>query len=317
MATAQGSPSQVQSILILKETTWGTAVTPSKDVGLILDSTDSLNREVIPISGLGAVEVQQIVTGSVSAAGSITFQMQHLRIFQFLIGDETPVNSSSDWRHTFAIADIPESFSLETGENAASESKEIYEGCIGTAAEISIALGGVLTCRFDWAGQTTNSTNTATAPSLDNLPVFPQGLVDVKVNGTTAIMVQNASITITKTFVPLHGIKSNLMQAAFTTDLKFEFNATLGFTGVTLQELGLGGATPPATSDPTGIEFEINADNGVAFGSGQRNIQIVLENCQFSQTTKVATLGAITFLTLSGEGTLKTLIGVDDISDLN
>ena len=212
MATAQGSPGSVQSVLILKETTWGTAVIPAKDIGLILDTTGGLNREVHQISGLGAVEVQQIVTGSVSVAGSITFQMQHLRILQFLIGDETPVETTSDYKHTFAIADIPESFSLEIGENAASESKEIYEGCIGTGAEMSIALGGVLMCRFDWAGQTSNSTNTATSPVLDTLPVFPQALVDVKVAGSSATIVQNASITITKTFVPIHGMKSNLLR---------------------------------------------------------------------------------------------------------
>ena len=317
MATAQGSPGSVKSVLILKETTWGTATTPSKDVGLIQDISDSTNREVIEIGGLGAVETQKIVTGSVGVAGSILFHMQHLRILQFLIGDETPTSSGADYKHTFAIDDVPESFSLESGENAASESKVIYEGCIGTGAEISIALGGVLTCRFDWAGELGRSTNTATAPSLDNLPVFPQALVDVKVNTSSATMVQNASISIIKTFVPIHGAKSNLAQAAFTTDLKFEFAATLGFTGVTLQELGIGGTDPPATSDPTGIEFEINADNGTAFGSGQRNIQIVLENCQFTKAEKVAAIGAINFLNIAGNGTLKTLIGVDDISDLN
>ena len=317
MATTNASPGSVQSVLILTETTWGTAVTPTKDVGIVLDSTDSTNREVIPISGLGAVEVQQIVTGSVSAAGSILFQMQHLRLFEFLIGTDTPTSSGADYKHTFAITDVPSSFSLETGENAASETKMIYEGCLGIGAEISIALGGVLTCRFDWAGELGTSSVTASTPVIDFLPVFPQALVDVKVNTTSATMVQSASITITKTFVPVHGIKSNLAQAAFTTDLKFEFAAVLGFTGVTLQELGIGGTTPPGTADPTGIEFEMNADNGTAFGSGQRNIQIVLENCQFTKTEKVAAIGAITFLNLAGSGTLKTLIGVDDISDLN
>ena len=317
MATDQASQSSVESVLILKETTWGSVVTPAKDVGIVQNISGGTNREVIQIGGLGAVEVQQIVTGSVSVAGSITFHMQHLRIFQFLIGEESPTENTGDWKHTFAIDDVPESFSLETGSKAASESKIIYEGCIGIGAEISIALGGVLMCRFDWAGQTSNSTNSATTPVLDNLPVFPQALVDVKVNTVSATMIQNASITITKTFVPIHGMKSNLAQAAFTTDLKFDFAATLGFTGITLPELGLGGSTPPATSDPTGIEFEINADNGTAFGSGQRNIQIVLENCQFTKAEKVAARGAITFLNIAGNGTLKTLIGVDDRSDLN
>ena len=99
--------------------------------------------------------------------------------------------------------------------------------------------------------------------------------------------------------------------------MKFDFAAQLAFTGITLPEIGLGGSTPPVTSDPSGVEFEINADNGTGLGSGQRNIQIVLENCQFSKSEKVATIGAVTFLNLAGNGTLKTLIGVDDIPDLN
>jgi len=317
MATAQGSQSSVESVLILAETTWGTAVTPSKDVGLVQDTSGGTNREVIEIGGLGQVEIQQVVTGSVGVAGSILFHMQHLRLFEFLIGVETPTSSGTDYKHTFAITDVPASFSLETGSNAATESTIIYEGCIGTGADISIALGGVLTCRFDWAGELGTSSGVAGAPVLDTLPVFPQGLTDVKVNQVAAIMIQNASISITKTFQAIHGVGSNLAQAAFTTDLKFAFAATLGFTDVTLQELGIGGATPPGTADPTGIEFEIVADNGTAWGSGQRNIQIILENCQFTKTEKVATLGAITFLNLAGNGTLKTFIGVDDIDDLN
>ena len=317
MATTNASPGSVKSVLIGKETTWGTAVSATKDVGLTQGINDITNREVIQSSGLGAVEVQKITTGSVTTAGSMVIQLQHGRVFEYLVGAESEGSSGSDFKHTFTIADVPPSFSLESGENAASETKLIYEGCLAIGAELSIILNGVLTLRFDFAGEIPRSTNTASAPVLDNLPVFPQALVDIKLNTVSATMVQSASITFIKTFIPVHGMKSNLAQAAFTTDLKFEFKAVLGFTGVTLQELGIGGTDPPGTADPTGIEFEINADNGTAYGSGQRNIQCVLENCQFTKTEKISAIGAVTFLDLAGNGTLKTLISVDDITGLN
>ncbi len=312
-----GSASNVKSVLISKETTWGTAVTPTRDIGLVQDITDTTNRGVIQISGLGAVDVKKIVTGTVSVAGSMLINAQHGRMFEYLVGTEVEANSGSDYRHTFTIASTPPSFTLESGENAATETNMTYEGCLAIGAELSIVLNGVLTLRVDFAGETVRSTATASAPVLDNLPVFPQALVDVKLNGSSATQVQSASIRFIKTFQGVAGMKSNLLQAAYTTDLKFELSATLGFTDKTEAELGLGAATPPATSDPSGIEFEINADNGTAFGSGQRNVQCVLENCQFSKIEKVASIGNITFLNLVGNGTLKTLITVDDINGLN
>ena len=36
-----GSPGSLHTLLISQETTWGTAVDPAKDVGIVVDSTDS------------------------------------------------------------------------------------------------------------------------------------------------------------------------------------------------------------------------------------------------------------------------------------
>ncbi len=311
-------PGSLHTILISKETTWGTAVDPSKDVGIVTDWNDGTKRIVIPISGAGAIEVQKIVTASVSTAGSMTVQLQHGRLFEFLVGNVGHSTSGSDTRHTFSIIDTAPSFTMDSGEQATSQpssaASEIrYEGCLAIAGELTFVLDDVLKLKMDWAGELPTSAAAVETPVIDNLIVFPQGLIDVKLNGVSATMVQNATIRFLKTFVAVNGAKSNLMQAAFTTDLKFEFNAVLGFKDKTLQELGIGGSAPPGTSDPTGIEFEIIADNGVAFGSGQRNIQCVLENCQFTNTEKIGNVGGVTFLNLAGTGTLKTLITVDDI----
>ena len=239
------SPGSLQSVLVKKETTWGTAVTPDVDMGLIVDTSDSTTREVIEIQGLGSIEVQQIVTGNISAAGSMTIQLQHGRPFEYILGAVAHNDTSGDWVHTFTIADVPPSFTLESGENNTSESALTYEGCLCIGAEISIALSGILTMKFDWAGEVPRSTGTAITPILDNLPVFPQSLIDVKVSGVSATLVQSAFIRFTKTFSAVHGIKSNTIQIGFATDLKIEFGAVLGFSGVTLQEVGLGGVTTP------------------------------------------------------------------------
>ena len=39
-----------KTVLIKKQSTFGTGVTPDKDIGLVQDMTDSATREVIPVT---------------------------------------------------------------------------------------------------------------------------------------------------------------------------------------------------------------------------------------------------------------------------
>jgi len=180
-----------------------------------------------------------------------------------------------------------------------------------------IALNQNLKLSTTWKGKTSyNPGGTAPSAVLSTLPVFPHSLCEVKINGTEATEIQNASITVTKTVSTSGGVGSNIPQQGFATSLKFEFSASLGFTDSTYQNLWMGGTAVSGIEDPTGFEFQINADNGVTLGSGQRAITFTLENCIKSSFSESTSVGGLTFIDIAGSGTLKTLTTVDNISSL-
>jgi len=302
----------VKVILIGKETTWGTPVTTDKDIGLVQDIGDEFNREIIQSKGLGAIESQQVSSGNVELNHSFTVDAQHGRLLDYALGAAAHAETTGDWKHTFTIADQSPSFTLESAEDSTVDTTLKTSGNIITSLEISTALNQNLRFICETQAKTGISSASTTAASLSSLVVFPQSLVTVSVNTVAATEVQNASIKIIKTGNRSYGVGDVVPQQGHASDMEFEFNASLGFAAVTFQELFMGGTSPSGT--PTVFEFEIDADNGTALGSGQRRVLCTLENCM-GGFSKSATIGDLIFIDVTGSGTLKECFSVDNIQN--
>lgn len=296
----------------------GTAGTATPDdVGLIItDVSENLSREIIESSGIGRIQVQKITSGMIDDGVSFEGDFQHGRLFKYIIGGETSVTTSADYTHTFGISQSPPAASIEVGNNLTTDTVLKHIGQLVESAELGIALNEKLKLKVTFKGKTSNSSSIASTAVISTLPVFPHALCQVKINTTAATEVQNATITITKTVERSGGVGSNIFQQGHGTSLKFEFAASLGFTSNTFQNLFLGGTSATGSSDPTTFEFEINANNGVALGSGRRAITLTLENCIHSTFDEVTAVGGLTFIDIAGSGTLKTLTTVDNIAIL-
>lgn len=311
-------PSTVAYLLIGKETTWGTAVTATKDCGLLVsDVTPNLEREIIESQSISSIETQSVDTGIADPSISIEGEFQHGRLFEFIIGAASHANISSDWKHTFAVSNDPGSMTAEKGNNSTADTQWITDGLICESAELSIELNGKLRLSSEWKGHSVSNGTTGKVAVISTLPVFPHALCEVKINTTAADEVQKASISINKVVEGAGGIGSNVYQQRHATELKFEFSAELGFSDTTFHQLSFGGTSLVTTGNPTSFEFEINADNGVTLGSGRREIVFALENCQSKGFQEATSIGGLTFVTISGSGTLKELYTVDNISDVN
>jgi len=306
-------PSATKTVLIGKETTWGTAVTADKDVGLVEEITDNFAREVIETLGLGAIDVQRIDGGIFDPGHSVIVQFQHGRLLEYVFGTVAHAQTSSDWKHTFTISTTPPSLTMESGNNLTTDTVLTTAGLLVETAEVSVNLNEVVKLRVDLKGKTTTSSATAAAAVIDNLPVFPHHMVTVSLNGGAIDEVQSFTMTITKTLERSGGMGTTLYQQGHATDIKFEWSGTFGFQDKTLQELYLGGTTP-ATGNPTAFDVKFEADNGTALGSGQRNLTIELENNICTTFDETATLGSLTFFDMAGKGTLKEAFSVDDIT---
>ena len=68
------------------ETTYGTAVTADKDLGLIQSVTPTDSNNLRRLYALGSRDLQEQVAGQHTSSLSITSKYQHGRIFEYITG---------------------------------------------------------------------------------------------------------------------------------------------------------------------------------------------------------------------------------------
>ena len=201
-----------KTILIGQESTWGTAVTTDKDIGIVQDIKDATERETSEVMGLGKIETQQVNTGNVFVNGGATLKLQHGRLFEYILGSVAHAETTGDWKHTFTVDNSPPSFTIESSEDGSTDTTRKYAGCLVESGEISINNTEELMLTCDWKGKTVASTASTTAAVIDTLITFPKSLVSVSIGGTAADEIQEAKITFGKTVELAHGVGSNLAQ---------------------------------------------------------------------------------------------------------
>lgn len=295
-------------ILIGKESTWGTGVTTDKDVGVVQDITNSLNREVKEVMGLGAIETQAVHSGNEDHGGSMSVSLQHGRLFEYILGTVAHAETTGDWKHTFSVNNNPPSFTLQSGEDDSTDTDLVTVGCLVESAEMSINQTDPLMLKVDFKAKSTTSDASTGTASISSLVTFPKSLVTININSSAASEVQDAAITFGKRVERSYGVGSVVPQQGKGTELRFSYTAKLGFTDKTFQDLFINDTTH---------EFEIDADNGTSLGSGQRRIKCTLENCKNTKLEKIAAIGDLVFIDLAGTGTLKAneTFSVDNIAD--
>ena len=313
MVEAPSSP--IKQLMFVPEVTWGTAVAATKDLGLVItDSALTWDREVMQSQGLGTIESQKITTGLVEPKLSLTGEFQHGRILEYAFGSVAHATSGTDEKHTFTIVEAAPSATFSSAFNLATDIDVTMAGMIVDSCEISSELNGKLMIATEWLGKTIATDTTAPSFTQSTLPVFPHALVTCSIDGSPATITQSAKITITKSIQKVGGLGSNLAQQAAAGECKFAFAATLGFTDATFHALFLGGTAPTGAADPASYEFEIDATNGTAYGSGERRLKLTLTACQMNGLNETTSVGGLTFVEVSGHGLLSECYTVDNIA---
>lgn len=285
------------------ESTKGTSVTPNKDLGIVIGDGIGLTREIKEIESISSVVTQQIVTGMVEVSGNMDVEVTNGRLLYMLLGGVAhDATDTPDIKHTFSVADLS-TFTLGTGEDGSTDVTLDAAGSMLESVEFSIELNGVLTASTNFKGMDLESGTTAETAQISSLAVFPHSMSTLSIDSTTVDFVQSLSITITNTVVPLGGLGSNKAQDIRRTGLKVAFSGQMGFSAKTYQELAMGG-TSLASGDPTSFSLDFKVSNGVAAGSGLREIQIAVDNCQNDSFEKVAAVGEYVFYNFSGVGIL-------------
>ena len=307
-------------ILIGKETTWGTAVNCTKDIGLVQSCTVTDDNSLRRIYTLSQRNTNEIVAGRFSNKISLEVLFQHGRMLEYALGSVSHTDYTNDAKHTFTEADTLPSLTLEDGFNSTSDVTLTYAGCKVDTLTLALSLDGQLTMRAELIGKTVATGTSGQAAVISSLTTFPDYMATLK-TGTdnseaTLGNVQSIEWTIRNNLEPLGSLTHRLIQDLQANEREYEFTFTMAFQSKTEYELFLGGSAPTDTSTPTIPSVIITLDNGVAQDSGQRKITIDMANCFYSTVGTPTKIKGYIFQDFSGWAkALTSLETVDNIKE--
>lgn len=303
-----GSTSIQYAYLIAEEATAGSAETCDKDVGIVTDITNSLTREEVISRGISSIEPFSNNVGMTDSNHKVTLEYQHGRMFEFILGPAAHANSGSDYKHTFTISGAPATFTAQRGSNLSSDVGQQSTYNVIEDASLSIDLNGILTLSYTAKGKAPTAISTVPAHTVSTLAVFPHALCSVSINGSSPATITKFSIDFKKKIVTQDGIGSNDHNSLHPTELSISFSGTLSFDADTYYNNGI-------SNDITTLDFV--ADNGVAYGSGQRGIELDLTDIQTTGFNEIVRIGDLVTIELSGIATVGTAFSVDNIAGVS
>jgi len=292
--------------LIGQEETFGTAVSATKDVGLISDISPTTNKNLKKLNALGSTSLQATIQGKFEHSGTINAAFQHGRLLEYIFG--TVAHSAADTpdiKHTFTASDTLPSLTLEYGCNATSDTTLTYEGVRLGTVRISVpSIDEEVKISADFLAEDMNTGTSASSAVLSTLVPLAGSMASFKIASGAASEVQSCEFTINRGTNALYGIGSQNLSSLEPTDLSVDFTATLGFANKSEADRIL-------ASDEFVIELDV--DNGTAAGSGKRQLYLKLKNCSYASHSISSSVGDYVYVDISGHGKLDSCYSYDNI----
>ena len=298
--------SKNHTFLIGAESTYGTAVTADKDVGLVQSFTPSDKRILDEVYASGSRQVQQLVPGKVEFTHDYEVDLQNGRPFEYLFGGVSHVETTGDWKHTFSIESTLPSFTIESSFNAAADSVFIYDGCKTGSGTINLDTQGILKGTFSGVSQGVDtSTSSASAAVISDLAVLHYknstlsvGTADSEVN---VGKLQTFNLVIDNELIAVDQAGSVEICELVASNFSMKFDFTMTFEDMTQYEFFLGGTS--AAVSPTKQSAEFNANNGVTLGSGRREFNIQMDDFLYEEAGTPVSVGDLVIASFKGTAT--------------
>ncbi len=261
------------TLLIGKESIFGTAVSATKDVGLVQNFTPSDKRTIEEVYGAGSRQVQELVAAKSSISWDLDVNFQNGRLLEYVFGSVGHATTSSDTKHTFTIATTLPSMTIEDSFNSSSDEVFIYDGSKINSATISLGTNEILKLSVSGMSQgSSTATGAASAAVISSLAVLhykhstlSTGTADSE---TSVGKLQTFNLNIENNIEEVDAAGTFVTQEMVEANLKIAFDFTIMFENQTEYDIFQGGTTPQQSPAKKGVEF--NANNGVALGSGRR-----------------------------------------------
>ncbi len=313
--------SKNHTLLIGKETTFGTAVTPTKDIGLIQNFSPADKREIQKVYSTGSRETQCLVLGKLDLSWDFEINLQHGRIFEYLLGSVSHTQTTSDWKHTFDIATNLPSFTIEDSFNSTTDSVFMYAGSKLSEGTISVDTDGLLTFKGTGISKSVDvsgsSASSSVISSLCPLHFKHTTLKSGTAGSETSVgKLQKYSLNIKNDVEGIYSAGNIDIQEAIAKNLEITFDFDIAFEDTTEYQKFLGGTTPQTS--PSSFSFVFNSNNGVTLGSGRREFNAQLTGVNYEEVGTPVNVGDIVIQSFKGSATglgTDKIYYVDNISE--
>lgn len=309
--------------LIGKETTYGTAVTADKDIGIIQNIAVTDKNNLMKIFSLSARNAQQLIATKFETGLDIELYLQHGRLLEYLFGSVThDATNTPDYKHTYTEADDIPSFTLEDGFNSTSDAVLTYPGNKIVNATVSLAVNGILSLKATTIAKTVATTTTASSSVISTLPVLTsyQGDLKVGADGSEASLgeIQSFNLNVNNTAEGIFGLNSRFLSKLQAKNRDYDFDFNMGFENLTeyARFLDGGTGTSPSTSGITAASLVFDVTNGVAVGSGLREFYFKLGTVKYEEVGTPVKVGDFIFQDFKGQAlNLASGYSYDNITD--
>lgn len=289
--------SKHHTLLVEEETTYGTAVTPDKDLGLIQSFNATPKRNHNKVYATGSREVQEIVSGSFEQSLDGELFLQHGRPLYYLLGSVSHSLTSSDTKHTFTVGTTIPSLTIEDSFNMTTDIVSLYDGCKFGEATISCEVDQPLKMKWNGLAQSVDtSESSASASVISTLPTLSfkhlSVLTGVAGSETSPGKIQSFNLSYKNDLLRQDAAGEIETQGLTESNCEFTGDFSILFEDVTEYQrfLGTTSSTSPQTT-PTPFSTVINAHNGITLGSGRREFYIQLDDCQYEEVDKGVSVG--------------------------
>lgn len=277
---------QNHTLLIGEESTFGTGVSTTKDIGLVQSINIDENNNTSAVFSSGARTAAELVDGDFSGKATVSLLLQHGRIFEYLFGGTTTHSdlTGGDYKHTFSVGNDLKSFTMENAFNLSTDAGKDHVGCKINSLTVEMDLGGTVSVTAEImykASEATSSTGSAVISTLKTFKSFQASLSTGTDSSETSIPVERFKITFTNDSEEIRSIGSRTPDAIVPNNLKIDFEFTKSFQNNT-EYVRFSGSGGTVETSLTAFSLIINANNGVAAGSGRQEMNFDFNNVKYS-----------------------------------
>ena len=250
------------------ESTYGTAVSATAHIGLVLNTTPKINRNIKENVGLkgtstGGQETAKYTLGTADTGLPVEFNPFDWSIMQYVLGSRTGAGSqASPFIYTRDNQVSSLTFSANIDNDTTDRDFQVLGAKVGTMT-IKAAIGEPVSVTSDWLrGKITKDTSNQSGVALPSNEIMNFTGADLEIPNASSIsnIIDSIEIVINRGTELLYGVGSDTAKNALFKKFELRINFTVKYLDDTLIELVIGGSTVLTTISETTLTVVF--DNG-------------------------------------------------------